>query len=354
MTHSILIVDDQREVLRLLESALSSIGQRFIITGVLSGEEALLEARLSQVDLLIADVRLPGMSGLELFTRIRVLRPQVKTILMTGMQDQKTREKAANAGADGFFIKPLVIADFLAAVEQILNLTVSAPVAPPQVEPQEMPEKGISDRLSRLRGELEADTVFLLNDSGEVLVRAGIITEPDLESTVLPALTSAFSAGQKVSQFLGRVRSGSLYFFDGEAYHLVMAPIGNAYALVAAIRGPVSGGSAGRMHHGFEQARTDISAILAHIGVPLSAEETVRIPPFLTEVEDFVEEAEPETEPMDDSLESLFAEELPRAISAEAAAFWEPEEVSSGIGSVSADALSYEQAVQLGLAPEET
>jgi DNA-binding response OmpR family regulator len=349
--YSILIVDDQREVLRLLESALSSIGQRFIITGVLSGEEALLEARLSQVDLLIADIRLPGMSGLELFTRIRVLRPQVKTILMTGMQDQKTREKAATAGADGFFIKPLVIADFLAAVEQILNLTVSVPVAPPEIEPEETPEKGISDRLSRLRRELEADTVFLLNDSGEVLVRAGIITDTDLEFTVLPALITAFSAGQKVSQFLGRIQTGNLYFFDGESYHLAMAPVGKAYALVAAIRGPVSGGSTGRIHLGFEQARRDISAILAHIGIPLSAEEMIRIPPFLTEVEDSVEEAKPE--PMDDSLESLFAEELPRAISAEADAFWEPEDASSGIGTISADALSYEQALQLGLAPED-
>ena len=351
MTHSILIVDDQREVIRLLESALASIGQRFIITGVLSGEEALLEARLNHVDLLIADVRLPGMSGLELFTRIRVLRPQVKTVLVTGVQDRKTRDLAANAGADGFFLKPIDIAEFLAAVGRILNLAIPVPAALPAVEPEIPPEKGISERLTKLRLELNADTVFLLNDRSEILVRAGILSDSDLEFIMLPALMAAFSAGRKVSQFLGKAQTDNLYFFDGDPYDLVMAPVGNAYALVAAVRGPVTGGSAGSIHAGVEQARKDLAAILAHLGIPLSAEEQVRTPPFLMEVEDFVEAEKPE--PVDDDLESLFSGDLSERISAEADAFWEPETENSGIGAVSAEELSYEQAVQLGLAPDD-
>jgi hypothetical protein len=291
------------------------------------------------------------MSGLELFTRIRVLQPQVKTILMTGMQDQKTLEMAAGAGADGFFVKPIVLADFLAAVEQILNLTVSVPVAPPTVEPAAPPEKGISERLARLRQDLEADTVFLMNDSGEVLARAGSLPDADLETKVLPALMSAFSAGQKVSHFLGRSQTDNLYFFNGDPYNLVMGPIGNAYGLVAAMPKPVAGEPADQVHARFEQARKDVSAILAHLGIPLSADDHIQIPPFLMEVEDYVAEAHPE--PMDDGLETLFAEQISEEISAEADAFWEPEDESSGIGSISADALSYEQALQLGLAPEE-
>jgi hypothetical protein len=129
-----------------------------------------------------------------------------------------------------------------------------------------------------------------------------------------------------------------------------MAPVGDAYALVAAIRRAAEAGPAGTIHEGVEQARKDLSAILAQLGIPLSAEEQVRIPPFLMEVEELMEPEEPE--PADDSLESLFAGEIPEQISAEADAFWEPETESSGIGAVSADALSYEQAVQLGLAPE--
>jgi len=337
-------------VIRLLESALASIGQRFIITGVLSGEEALLEARLNHLDLLIADIRLPGMSGLELFARLRVLRPQVKTILMTGVEDRKTRELAANAGADGFFIKPIEIADFLAAVEQILGLTVSAPVALPEVEPEVPPEQGISERLALLRRDLAADTAFLMNDSGEVLARAGSLPDVDLETIMLPALMSAFSAGQKVSQFLGRTQAENLYFFNGHPYALVMGPIGMAYGLVAVIPSTITGSSAAKIHIRFEQARKDVSAILEHLGIPLSANEQIRIPPFLTEVEDFVKD---EPEPSDDSLESLFTERLSEEISAEADAFWEPEEESSGVGLISADGLSYEQAVRLGLAPED-
>ncbi|HUF37428.1 MAG TPA: response regulator [Anaerolineales bacterium] len=350
MSHSILIVDDQREVIRLLESALASIGQRFVITGVLSGEEALLEARLNHVDLLIADIRLPGMSGLELYTRIRVLQPQVKTILMTGVQDPKTRASAANAGADGFFIKPIEIADFLASVEQILDLTVSAPVAPPEIEQEPAPEKGISDRLAQFRRDLEADTVFLLNDSGEVLVRAGSLADTELEDLVLPALMSASSAGLKVSQLIGRSRTDNLYFFDGERYDLVMAPVGTAYSLVAVVPRSNAGRTTAAIHLGFERARMDVSAILANLGIPLSVDEPLPIPPFLTPVEDAFE---PEPETTDDALESLLSGRVPEEIRAEADVFWEPEEESTGAGEISADALSYEQALRLGLAPED-
>ena len=55
-----------------------------------SGEEALLVASRRPVDLLIADVRLPGISGLELMARVHKRNPELKTILITGLTDPRS------------------------------------------------------------------------------------------------------------------------------------------------------------------------------------------------------------------------------------------------------------------------
>ena len=61
----VLIVDDQREMLLLLSSALEALSYDFKISIARSGEEALLEASMNPVDLLICDILLPGMDGFE-------------------------------------------------------------------------------------------------------------------------------------------------------------------------------------------------------------------------------------------------------------------------------------------------
>ena len=91
MTHRVLIVDDQREVSRLLRSALETIEQGLDVTEAPSGEEAMLEASRSKIDLLIADYRLPGITGLELMKKIRARHPQAGVIIITGVTDPRAR-----------------------------------------------------------------------------------------------------------------------------------------------------------------------------------------------------------------------------------------------------------------------
>ena len=62
----ILIVDDQRDITRMLRLAVEALGRGYSVADVPSAEEALLEVRRAAVDLLITDLRLPGISGLEL------------------------------------------------------------------------------------------------------------------------------------------------------------------------------------------------------------------------------------------------------------------------------------------------
>ena len=70
-SHRILIVEDQREVARLIHSALMTMERNLGLINLPSGEEAILDAMNTQVDLLVIDYRLPGINGLELLHKIR-------------------------------------------------------------------------------------------------------------------------------------------------------------------------------------------------------------------------------------------------------------------------------------------
>src|SRR6188474_904914 len=97
----ILIVDDQRDIVRLLHSTLQTLGHALDIVDAPSGEEALLEASRRKVN---------------------VRNPELKVIFISGMTDRKARDEMLGAGAIAIFDKPIPLADFLDAVERGLGL----------------------------------------------------------------------------------------------------------------------------------------------------------------------------------------------------------------------------------------
>ena len=129
--YRVLIVDDHHDVRRMLHAWVKTLGPQYEILAMPSGEEAILDAFRQPVDLLIADFRLPGITGLELMAKIKRRYPDLKVILITGITDPKIRRQVAEAGADAFFIKPVEMPDFLDAVERLLGIVETfLPLAP--------------------------------------------------------------------------------------------------------------------------------------------------------------------------------------------------------------------------------
>jgi CheY-like chemotaxis protein len=123
MDRNILLVDDHRDIVRLLHSTLDTLKNKEIkIFEAPSGEEALLESTRHKIDLLVADYKLPGISGVELMHKVRARFPEVQVIFITGMTDKKMRDEMLNAGALAIFDKPIPMADFLDVVERGLGL----------------------------------------------------------------------------------------------------------------------------------------------------------------------------------------------------------------------------------------
>ncbi|MDU0370386.1 response regulator [Hymenobacter endophyticus] len=125
----ILVVDDEQDVRTLFEQRFRREirSGAFTFSFAYSGEEALeyLHGHASEVVLILSDINMPGMSGLELLRHIRQeynapppLPPQV--MMITAYGDDASRQQALALGANDFLSKPV---DFAALKEKLLHLT---------------------------------------------------------------------------------------------------------------------------------------------------------------------------------------------------------------------------------------
>jgi DNA-binding NtrC family response regulator len=122
----ILIVDDDPGQRSLLNSFLTSQGFETMLAG--SGEQALEILRREDVRLMISDVRMPGISGLETLRQARRERGDLPVLLVTAFADIREAVGAMRDGALNYLSKPIDLDELLAQVRQATGLAVSAPV----------------------------------------------------------------------------------------------------------------------------------------------------------------------------------------------------------------------------------
>src|SRR5258706_10162421 len=114
----ILVVDDERVIREILAEFLSLEG--FSVHTVEDGEKALTELRLHSYDLLITDLKMPRLSGLQLLEKIEAERLGVLTVLMTGFGTVETAIEAMKKGAYDYLLKPFKVEEVIHVVERAL------------------------------------------------------------------------------------------------------------------------------------------------------------------------------------------------------------------------------------------
>jgi len=124
-THAILIVDDDPGQRSLLRSFLQ--GQGLTVTVAASAREALDLLAASRPDMLISDVRMPGMTGLELLEQVAERYPGLPVLLVTAYADIHDAVGAMRSGAVDYLEKPIDLDELLAAVRRGLALAASGP-----------------------------------------------------------------------------------------------------------------------------------------------------------------------------------------------------------------------------------
>jgi two-component system OmpR family response regulator len=120
LSEYILIVEDEEKIARVLEIELESEGYRVAKAG--NGLDALEVYRAGGIDLILLDVMLPGMSGIELLRKIRVNDSQISIILLTARGSIEDKVSGLDLGANDYITKPFVIEELLARVRAALRL----------------------------------------------------------------------------------------------------------------------------------------------------------------------------------------------------------------------------------------
>jgi CheY-like chemotaxis protein len=348
---SILLVDDHRDIVRLLHSTLQTLPHELEIIDAPSGEEALLEASRRKIDLLVSDYLLPGISGVELMRKIQLRSPELKVIFISGMTERRARKEMLNAGAVAIFDKPIPLADFLDAVERSLGLvqTIFPPESGKEVEER---RQTISELLTGFRQKVTADAVFLISDRGRVLARAGDLRDSSLEVSLLSALMAIYSAGLKVSRFIRQENLDNYHVFRGGEYDLILIPVNSSHALL------VTGKDLANADHilptveGMLAVRGDVENALQSIGVatPVAPATTEAAPatPQPEEPLPVFDEPEPEVD-----LDVLFSAGKESKVK-DLDAFWNDAVEKTANAPSSPDVISFEEAQKLGLTPGKT
>jgi signal transduction histidine kinase len=119
MRGQILIVDDERDIRRLLQEMLSLEGHE--VTEAANGLEALERLKSASFDLVVTDVRMPGVSGLELLRRVREASPSTEVVVATAYAELETAIECMRAGAFDLLRKPFNLQELFSCVSRALE-----------------------------------------------------------------------------------------------------------------------------------------------------------------------------------------------------------------------------------------
>ncbi len=117
----ILLVDDHQIVLDGLKALLRKENQLNILAEASTGEEALQILETTTFDLIITDISMPGLSGLELTKQVKKKYPQIKILVLTMYNEESVIEEILHAEAEGYILKNTNKAELLASISKLMD-----------------------------------------------------------------------------------------------------------------------------------------------------------------------------------------------------------------------------------------
>lgn len=213
----ILIVEDERNIAYTLAQTLRRMSNgEFVVDICYSATEALELMASKQIDLVISDLRLPGMSGLEMISKIRQTYPAVQTILMTGFGSAEV-EAAADKLTTAYLPKPFNLPDVLNLVRSRLKSGPNTGAV--RVLKVETGLSQIARRIDQLRVDVSAPYAMLVDLNGYTLLDSG--NPGSIDQTALNALLcNSMAASNELVHMLKERQSLDLHYHDGDQFQI--------------------------------------------------------------------------------------------------------------------------------------
>jgi CheY-like chemotaxis protein len=117
----ILIVDDESTLVFFLKQGLQESGIPCLVDNAASGEEALTKLTYNRYDVLVTDLKMPGITGFTLLEVARSLHPDISVILMTAFGSPEVQDEAKRLKVDGYLTKPFPTAQLQSIVSNVLT-----------------------------------------------------------------------------------------------------------------------------------------------------------------------------------------------------------------------------------------
>ena len=177
--HRILVVEDEEALAVGIRDALEHAGHQVQVAH--DGRKALEVARTGEFDLLVLDLMLPGMNGIDVLKALRAANHKVRVLVLTALADEDDLVKGFEAGADDYMKKPFSPRELLARVEAQFRRVEMDTAPPPMLE---LPD-GIQVDLARLEVHRDGQVVALTPREGDILSyliqnRDRVVTREDL------------------------------------------------------------------------------------------------------------------------------------------------------------------------------
>ncbi len=210
MSKKILLIDDEVKLLQALKKALEREG--YEVFGFSDPAAALDFALQRDVDLIVSDIRMPGLSGLELMSRLGAAGRNIQTILMTAYSSVETAVTAVKMGARDYLIKPFEVSDFKQAVRKVLetaaaNGSESSSSTPYEIVGHSPAIRQVLDLIERVAD--TESTVLLHGESGtgkELVARALHARSRRRDCPFVPVNCSTLPETLFESEVFGHVR----------------------------------------------------------------------------------------------------------------------------------------------------
>src|ERR1700736_6238265 len=148
---SVLVVDDEFALRKALRASLTASG--FSVEEARNGEEAVGAVRQRPFDLVLLDINMPGVGGVEACQKIRGLAPQTGIVMVTVRDSENDKVNALEAGADDYVTKPFRLRELIARLRAVLRRTHARDAAQPAVLTAGDLEMDLPRRLLRRGGQ---------------------------------------------------------------------------------------------------------------------------------------------------------------------------------------------------------
>jgi two-component system, OmpR family, KDP operon response regulator KdpE len=176
----VLVVDDEASLRKALRTSLTVSG--FVVEEARSGEEALESMRENAFELVLLDINMPGLGGIDTCRRIRGVSPHTGIVMVTVKDQEEDKVSALEAGADDYVTKPFRLRELIARLRAVLRRTRAWEAAGPSILSAGDLEIDIPKRRLLRRGEeihlspTEFDLlVFLMKNAGAPLTHTKLL-----------------------------------------------------------------------------------------------------------------------------------------------------------------------------------